>query len=180
MIEIGGHNYKNDNEEHRIRSQDNFKIVSGREIELFVHLKNKFIFDAKLFGYLMKNKSKINLLLVFCLLSIGWLSSCKNKKPSILKVYVRSNSNELIDSATVIVVGDQKSNPPTLAYVDTAITNSSGYAEFNMQPYFDLAGEKDNPTGYFDIITKKNTKEGEGSVRCRVHITAVETIYLSN
>lgn len=145
-----------------------------------MHLKNKFIFGVGYFTYLMKNKNIIKSLFVVCLLSISCLSSCKNKKPSILKVYVRSDSNELIDSAIVIVVGDQKSNPPTLAYVDTVLTNSSGYAEFNMQPYFDLAGEKDNPTGYFDIITKKNTKEGEGSVRCRVHMTAVETIYFSN
>lgn len=128
----------------------------------------------------MKGKIKVKLLFLLILGSMSWLASCKNKNASILKVYVRSGSNELIEGATVVVIGDQSSNPPTLAYTDTAISNPSGYAEINMQPYFDLAGEKTNPTGYFDIVTKKGTKEGEGSVRCRVHITAVETVYFPN
>lgn len=96
-----------------------------------------------------------------------------------LKIFVRSSSNELLEGAQVVVVGDLQSNPPTNAFVDTLITNSSGFVEFNMNAYFDASGEA-NSTGYFDVIAKKNTKSGSGYVRCRVHLTTVETVFLLN
>ena len=96
-----------------------------------------------------------------------------------LKIFVRSSSNELLEGAQVVVVGDLQSNPPTNAFVDTLITNSSGFVEFNMNTYFDASGEA-NSTGYFDVIAKKNTKSGSGYVRCRVHLTTVETVFLLN
>jgi hypothetical protein len=92
---------------------------------------------------------------------------------------VRSSSNQLIDGAKVIIVGDQQSTPATLAYVDTTYTNSSGFTSFDMDPYFALAGES-NKTGYFDIIVKYNNKTAYGYTRAKVHTTAVETIYLPN
>jgi len=107
------------------------------------------------------------------------LAGCKNDDPSVLKIFVRSASNELLEGAQVVIVGDPASNPPTNTYVDTLVTNASGYAEFNMDTYFNAAGE-DNGTGYFDVIAKDNTKSGAGYVRCRVHLTTVETIFLMN
>jgi hypothetical protein len=108
------------------------------------------------------------------------ISACKNKNASILKVYVRSADNSLVNEAMVTVIGDQTSSTKTLAYVDTNMTNQSGIVEINMQPYFDLAGEKSNPTGVFTIICRKDSIEGEASVRCRVHNTAIQTVYLPN
>lgn len=106
-------------------------------------------------------------------------ASCKNTDPSVLKVFVRSSSNELLEGAQVVVIGDQQSNPTTNAFVDTLITNSSGFVEFNMNNYFDTADDA-NSTGYFDVIAKKNTKSGNGYVRCRAHLTTVETVFLLN
>lgn len=111
--------------------------------------------------------------------TLGVSSGCKNDDPSILKIFVRSASNELLEGAQVVIVGDPSSNPPTNTYVDTLVTNASGYAEFNMDTYFSNAGA-DNATGYFDVIAKDNTKSGAGYVRCRVHLTTVETIFLMN
>ena len=85
---------------------------------------------------------------------LSTFSACKNKDASVLKIYIRSKNNELLADTKVVIIGDVKSNPPTKEYVDTASTNASGYATFDMQPYFDLAGEKENPTGYFDIVFK--------------------------
>jgi hypothetical protein len=48
-----------------------------------------------------------------------------------------------------------------------------------MNNYFDAASEA-NSTGYFDVIAKKNTKSGSGYVRCRMHLTTVETVFLLN
>ncbi|MBI3237232.1 MAG: hypothetical protein HYZ43_00040 [Flavobacteriia bacterium] len=105
------------------------------------------------------------------------LSACKNKNPSVLKVFVRSSNNELMENAKVIIVADVNSNPPTPAYVDTVNTNSSGFAYFKMEEFFDGL-DKGETTGYFDIIAKKNVSQGSGYVHCRAHITSVETVYL--
>jgi hypothetical protein len=116
--------------------------------------------------------------LAMVLLSLGVLHSCKNKNPSVVKVFVRSASNELMSGVKVIIIGDPSSNPATQEYIDTVITNGSGFAYFNVQPYYDAAGEKDNPVAYFDVIAKTDLIQELGYIRSRVHTTAVETIFL--
>ena len=114
------------------------------------------------------------------ILSVSFLS-CEPKDPAVLKVFVRSSTNQLIGGAKVIVIGDQQSNPPTQDFVDTTFTNSSGFSSVDMDQYFDLYRDGDeNTTGYFDIIVKHNNKVGSGQTRCRIHTTSVETIYLPN
>ncbi|NBR13716.1 MAG: hypothetical protein EBQ94_09345 [Flavobacteriales bacterium] len=113
------------------------------------------------------------------LLVLATSLSCESKDPALLKVFVRSSSNQLVSGAKVIVIGDQQSNPATLEFVDTSYTNSSGFTVIDMNEYFDVSG-KDNTTGYFDIIVKYNNKIATGYSRCRIHTTSVETIYLPN
>ena len=119
-------------------------------------------------------KKLISLAIIFSLLLFA---SCKPKDPAILKVFVRSESNQLVNGAKVVVIGDQQSNPATLDFVDTSYTNSSGFTTINMNEYFDAAGPE-YTTGYFDILVKSNNKQATGYTRCRVHTTSVETIYL--
>jgi len=121
-------------------------------------------------------KALFGISFLFILLLIG---SCKSKDPAILKVFVRSSSNQLMNGAKVVVIGDQQSTPPTLNFVDTSYTNSSGFTVVDMDQYFDVSGA-DNTTGYFDIVVKYNIKTATGYSRCRVHTTSVETIYLPN
>jgi hypothetical protein len=116
---------------------------------------------------------------IFILCTLVIAGSCKSKDPAILKVFVRSSSNQLMNGAKVVIIGDQQSNPPTLDFVDTSYTNSSGFTVVDMDQYFDVSGP-DNTTGYFDIVVKHNTKTATGYSRCRVHTTSVETIYLPN
>ena len=116
-------------------------------------------------------------LLFFVCLSFGFIQSCKNKDPSVIKIFVRSASNELISGAKVIIIGDVNSNPETLSYVDTVITNGSGFAYFNMEEHFDQ-GDKEYEVGYFDVIAKQGLKQADGYIRSRIHTTAVETIYM--
>ena len=115
----------------------------------------------------------------FAILLVLIFTSCEPKDPAVLKVFVRSSTNQLINGAKVIVIGDQQSNPPTLEFVDTSYTNSSGFSVVDMDQYFATSGEE-NTTGYFDIIVKYNNKVANGYTRCRVHTTSVETIYLPN
>lgn len=119
---------------------------------------------------------KLGILAVIAM-SIGFAQSCKNKDPSVVKIYVRSASNQLVQGAKVIIIGDVNSNPVTNSYVDTIITNGSGFALFNVEPYYEAATE-DQTVAYFDVIAKTSTKTTEGYVRSRVNTTAVETVYL--
>jgi len=121
-------------------------------------------------------KKLFSLAILFSLLIFA---SCRPKDPAILKVFVRSSTNQLVNGAKVVVIGDQQSNPPTLDFVDTSYTNSSGFTTISMDEYFDAAGP-DYTTGYFDILVKSVNKEATGYTRCRVHTTSVETIYLPN
>ena len=119
------------------------------------------------------------LLSISLTLALLLLVGCTPKDPAILKVFVRSSTNQLVYGAKVIIIGDQQSNPPTLEYVDTTYTNSSGFTTVEMDDYFKVT-RPDNIPGYFDILVKSNTKEASGYTRCRVHTTSVETIYLPN
>ncbi|TNF45750.1 MAG: hypothetical protein EP305_13095 [Bacteroidetes bacterium] len=127
---------------------------------------------------MMKKGLSMSVLSVMGLLVFLTLSGCESKDPSVLKIFVRSMNNELITGAQVIVIGDLSSNPPTNPYVDTVLTNESGFAAFNMDEYFKDAGEE--TVGFFNIIVKYDPKTVEGHVKCREHITAVETLYLPN
>lgn len=117
--------------------------------------------------------------LIIFLISLLIITGCASKDPAILKVFVRSSTNQLTNGAKIIVIGDQQSNPPTMEFVDTAFTNSSGFAVVDMDQYFNKLNDK-NAVGYFDIIVKFNNKIAYGYSRCRVHTTSVETIYLPN
>jgi hypothetical protein len=119
--------------------------------------------------------------LLFIPICIGLLilSSCESKDPSILKVYVRTTSNVLVDNARVVVIGDQQSNPATMDFVDTIYTNSSGFATINMDQYFDkLPNSNKNTTGYFDLIVDNGIDSGSGQAKCKIHTTSVETVII--
>ncbi len=91
-------------------------------------------------------------------------------------MYVRSVNDQLVEGAKVIIIGDVENATTTVAYVDTLLTNSSGFAQFPMEDYFTAAGE-DNPVGVFDVIVKKGQEYGEAAgFRVRVHNTSVKTV----
>jgi len=119
------------------------------------------------------------LFLLTVLFSALLITGCRPKDPAILKVFVRSSTNQLVNGAKVVIIGDFQSNPATLEFVDTSYTNSSGFTTVDMDQYFDTSGEE-NTTGYFDILVKSNNKEATGYTRCRINTTSVETIYLPN
>jgi hypothetical protein len=103
-------------------------------------------------------KHLISTLSVFVIL-FGF-TSCEPNDPAILKVFVRSSTQD---------------------FVDTTFTNSSGFSVVDMDQYFDKYRSGDeNTTGYFDIVVKYNNKTAYGKTRCRIHTTSVETIYLPN
>ena len=66
----------------------------------------------------MITTTKTFALLALTVLSLGFLQSCKNKEPSIIKIYVRTNSNAVAPGVKVILIGDQSSDPKTNAFVE--------------------------------------------------------------
>ncbi len=129
----------------------------------------------------MRNKLNICLIIGISALSIGFLQSCKNKDPSVLKIYFKDENGKDFSKANtrVVIVGDVDSDPITDSYVDTAYSEESNIVQINMDKYFDKVGGED-AVGYFDLYVKSASgKYGEGRVRCRKHLTAVETIYLN-
>lgn len=116
--------------------------------------------------------------LITLALSVVFLHSCKDKEPSVAKIFVRSANNELLEEARVVIIADVEKNESNIEYVDTLMTNSSGYAEFNLAGYYDQVG-KSAGVARFDVICRKSGSEGIGTIRTRIHTTAVETIYIS-
>lgn len=126
----------------------------------------------------MMKTLKSNFTLVILLLSMAFFQSCKDKSPSIAKIFVRSNSNELLTDARVVIIADLENNESNIEYVDTLNTNSSGYAEFNLKDYFEKVDKKVT-VGTFNIICRKSGLEGFGKIRARINTTAVETVLLA-
>lgn len=101
--------------------------------------------------------------------------SCKSKDPSVLKVFVRDENDQLLPQAKVIVVGDTKSEPATIDYVDTAFTDAQGVAQFDMEEFYKASG-KATTSGYFDILVKFGEKQAESRTRIKKHMVTVETV----
>lgn len=116
-------------------------------------------------------------LFIVLAISIGFIQSCKNKEPSAVKIFVKSYSNQPLPGVKVVIIGDITSNPETIDYVDTLVTNDSGFALFDLTSHYDK-GDKDYEVAYFDIIAKTIAQNGTGYIRTRVHTTAVETVYI--
>jgi hypothetical protein len=109
------------------------------------------------------------------ILSAVLTQSCKDKAPSVAKIFVRSQSNELLADARVVVIAAVNDNESNIEYVDTLLTNSSGFAEFNLQDYYSKVG-KSVSVATFDVVCRKLEQQGVGKIRTRVNTTAVETI----
>lgn len=121
----------------------------------------------------MKN-TKIFSFLAITFFAMIVMVSCK-RDPSVLKVYVRSQSEQLLPGVRVIIAGDVTMGE-TKEYQDTVMTNSTGYAVFDMDKYFGDKPKK-GEVGYFDIIVRQDDKTVTMyDARVRANITNVETL----
>ncbi len=112
------------------------------------------------------------------------IAGCK-EKPSLLRVYVRKNDNNLLDKglyAKVLVSSDANSTPPTTKFSDSKMTNDASFAEFNLDSFFatHIAAYGDSiRSGYLKINVKLDEIEGDTTVRVTYKTTSVQTIYLN-
>ena len=136
--------------------------------------KIKYIFGSNFLKVNMKNTLKLSKI-TLAFVSLVILTACTKTEPAVAKVYVRSASNQLVEGAQVVIIGDVEHSTTTQAYVDTAITNSSGFAQFAMDGYFGKDGAGD--VGVFDLVVKKGDDRGEDfGFRVRKNNVAVRTV----
>jgi hypothetical protein len=120
----------------------------------------------------------MRVLFLFTALCFGLvLCGCEPSGPSVLKIYVRNNSNILEQFADVLIILEP--NDYASEYVVTKRTNESGFALFDLDELFTKYGKAKEKLAFFKVhITAQDGKQGSGTVRARGHNTAVHTIFL--
>jgi hypothetical protein len=105
------------------------------------------------------------------------LTSCE-KPQSLVKVFVRDASGNLVGDVEVKIISSTNSDPATAKHSDKLRTNTSGFCTFNLDTFFaaQIATSRD---GYFDIVVDKDQFSGLGSVRATYQTTQVQTVKFS-
>ena len=64
--------------------------------------------------------------LTFIVITIAGMSSCRKKADTIANIYVRDESNAVVEGAMVVLYGTNPQNPPVqvVAVYDPAFTNA--------------------------------------------------------
>lgn len=121
----------------------------------------------------MKNQYLILLSITFFMTC--FLMSCKEPDPSVAKVFVRNTFKELLPGVEVLIVADADLYP---ALDLKALTNSSGYAIFNLEEYFTQFPTENPKIADFKVYINQEGKfKNVGTLRSRANITAVETVF---
>lgn len=116
---------------------------------------------------------------ILSMLLMATLFSCKEKDPSILKVYVRSGDYILTPNATVRIVGDLSKGTPE--YFDERKTNETGVATFNLDDLFDQYGSGDEKVAYFNVYARDTSQNYTiKQARAKANLTATSTIILED
>jgi hypothetical protein len=105
------------------------------------------------------------------------LTSCE-KPQSLVKVFVRDASGNLVGDVEVKIISSTNSDPATAKHSDKLRTNTSGFCTFNLDTFFasQIATSRD---GYFDIVVDKDQFSGLGTVRATYQTTQVQTVKFS-
>lgn len=124
----------------------------------------------------MKFKNAILTLIIG--MSLVLVSSCADKDPSVLKVYVRSEANILTPDVNVRIVADINKGTPE--FKAETRTNESGAAIFVLDELFDEYGKKDDKVAYFTIYAIDTAEFPTlGTARAKQYLTSTETIILN-
>ena len=116
-------------------------------------------------------------LLTLLALFVLSLTSCE-KPQSLVKVFVRDASGNLVGDVEVKIISSTNSDPATAKHSDKLRTNTSGFCTFNLDTFFasQIATSRD---GYFDIVVDKDQFSGLGTVRATYQTTQVQTVKFS-
>jgi len=108
-------------------------------------------------------------------------SSCRKKKETIAHIYVRDETDNPVNDATVILYGTSTGNPiggdgPGFGnFKDTVQTSSSGLAVFNLSDIY-LSGQAG--VAILDIKAYKLNRLGTGLIKIEPEIISEQSIII--
>ncbi len=120
--------------------------------------------------------SKYALFALIAILGVGVNVSCRKKKDTIAKIYVRDASSQYVEGATVILYGQSTINQGSnVVLYDTTLTNSSGVAVFNYNDVYQLGQAG---VAVLNIKAYKNGAQGQGIIKIEEEKVSEETVFI--
>ena len=107
----------------------------------------------------------------------GIFFSCRKKADTIANIYVRDETNAIVDEAMVVLYGtNTQGTPQVVAVFDTAYTNTSGLASFNYNDIYQLGQAG---VAVLDIKAQKLNKIGQGIIKIEPEQVNEETVFIN-
>lgn len=117
--------------------------------------------------------SKLILILIPAVLALHVVAGCRKKKDTIAKVFVRNSVGDGVATATVILKGVSTTSKAS-TFADTAETNSSGEAIFNLNELYKLGQAG---VAVLDIVATRNSTTTTGVIQVEQETTSEATVY---
>ena len=122
------------------------------------------------------NSSKKFLIIMLALVVSGVFFSCRKKADTIANIYVRDESNAIVEDAMVVLYGtNTQGTPQVVAIFDTAYTNTAGLASFNYNDIYQLGQAG---VAVLDIKAQKLNKIGQGIIKIEPELVNEETVFI--
>lgn len=133
------------------------------------------IFAVQTECFMKCNCALLGVFFVFLFIGVG----CKDKDPSVVKINVRSENDQLLTGSEVRIIGDLSKGTPE--YQDKTISNGEGAAVFDINPVFEKYDKDDQQVANFTVYAR-DSQPGYTvmKVRAKAHLTTSETIILKN
>ncbi|MDA9161373.1 hypothetical protein N9O13_03175 [Crocinitomicaceae bacterium] len=113
---------------------------------------------------------------MLALVITGVFSSCREKADTIANIYVRDESNAIVEDAMVVLYGtNTQGTPQVVAVFDTAYTNAAGLASFNYNDIYQLGQAG---VAVLDIKAQKLNKIGQGIIKIEPELVNEETVFI--
>lgn len=123
----------------------------------------------------MKSSKKIFIIMLALVVS-GVFFSCRKKADTIANIYVRDDSNAIVENAMVVLYGtNTQGTPQIVAVFDTAYTNAAGLASFNYNDIYQLGQAG---VAVLDIKAQKLNKIGQGIIKIEPELVNEETVFI--
>jgi hypothetical protein len=115
--------------------------------------------------------------LTFIVITIAGMTSCRKKGYTLANIYVRDESNAVVEGAMVVLYGTNTQNPPTspVAVRDTSFTNAAGLASFNYNDIYQLGQAG---VAVLDIQAQLLNKIGQGIIKIEPEQVNEETVFI--
>ena len=111
------------------------------------------------------------------LLGVVSVSGCRKKKDTLAHIYVKSNTNQSVDNAMVVLHGTNTAGTPQqVAVFDTAYTNIEGLATFNFNEIYQLGQAG---VAVLDIKAQKLNQVGIGIIKIEAEKLNEETVLIN-